>query len=49
MRPVRVAHVEGDQALISEGLEQGDLVVTSQLDVVTDGMRVRVAGAEEAI
>jgi len=44
-RRVKVAHVAGDTAYLTEGLEDGDLVVTSQLEVVTDGMKVRVAPA----
>ncbi len=42
-RPVTVAHTAGDTAYVTRGLEDGDLVVTSQLEVVTDGMKVRVA------
>ncbi len=41
--PVEVAHVDGDTAYVASGLEDGDDVVTSQLEVVTDGMKVRVA------
>ncbi len=41
--PVRIARYDGDMALITSGLTDGDVVVTSQLEVVTDGMLVRVA------
>lgn len=43
--PVEVAHVDGETAYLSSGLEDGDVVVTSQLEVVTDGMKVRVAAS----
>lgn len=43
---VEVAHAEGDTAFVVSGLEDGDLVITSQLEVVTDGMKVRVASRE---
>ncbi len=41
--PVEVARTQDDSVLITRGLADGDVVVTSQLEVVTDGMRVRVA------
>ncbi len=41
--PVNVAHVDGSTAYLTSGLKNGDVVVTSQLEVVTDGMKVRVA------
>lgn len=40
-RQVEVARVEGDAALLASGLEDGETIVVSQLQVVTDGMRVR--------
>jgi|Deesub1362A_J573_1020465.scaffolds.fasta_scaffold02387_2 RND family efflux transporter MFP subunit len=42
-RKVRVARLWREQALITEGLEAGERVVVSPLEVVTDGMRVRLA------
>jgi len=42
-RKVSVAHTADDTAYLTGGLEDGDLVVTSQLEVVTDGMKIRVA------
>jgi len=47
IRTVEIAHLEQGRAFISAGLAEGDLVVISQLDVVTDGMLVRVADAGE--
>jgi len=47
-RDVNIFRVEGDQVLISSGLEQGERVCLSSLDAATDGMRVRVAGREGA-
>lgn len=39
---VKVARLESRRAIVSSGLEDGDMVVTSSLNVVTDGMKVRV-------
>ena len=39
-RSVEVLRVEGETALISSGVEDGDLICISQLDAVIDGMRV---------
>ncbi len=47
-RTVEVAHTEGDTAFVVSGLEDGDLVITSQLEVVTDGMKVRVAAPQDS-
>ncbi len=44
--PVTVARYEGGSALVTRGLSDGDVVVTSQLEIVTDGMKVRVAMEE---
>jgi RND family efflux transporter MFP subunit len=41
IQPVSVAHTQGDRVYISEGLEAGDKVVVSSLDVATNGMLVR--------
>jgi RND family efflux transporter MFP subunit len=46
IRDVEVLRSDRQQALISSGLEQGDLVIVSSLDAVTDGMTVRRADAE---
>jgi RND family efflux transporter MFP subunit len=46
--PVDVVRSDRETAYIRSGLESGDLVVVSSLDAVTDGMRVRTAGAEGA-
>jgi len=43
--PVEVARLAGDEVLVSGGLEQGAQVVVSNLEVVTDGMKVRPAAA----
>jgi multidrug efflux pump subunit AcrA (membrane-fusion protein) len=40
-RKVTVARVQGDKAFIKSGLKDGDLLVTSPLKAVTDGMKVR--------
>ncbi len=44
IREVEVARRERDRVIVARGLADGDVVITSQLDVVTDGMKVRVAG-----
>ncbi len=41
IRPVTVLRAEGDRVLIAQGLENGEEVVVSSLDVVVDGMPVR--------
>jgi len=46
MRRVTVARSDRDFAYISDGLEDGDAVITSLLDVVTDGMKIRVSAEE---
>ena len=45
-RDVDVFRAQGDQVLISSGLEQGERVCLSSLEAATDGMRVRVAGGD---
>jgi len=47
-RKVEVALLEGNDAIVSGGLEPGDQVVVSDLKEVTDGMTVRVANGEQA-
>ena len=42
IRPVRVARVDRDNAYISAGLSNGDVVITSAIDIVTKGMDIRV-------
>ncbi len=44
IRDVDVVRAEGETAIVSAGLAPGDEVVVSQLDIVSDGMIVRVAG-----
>jgi hypothetical protein len=43
-RPVDVARIDGETAIVAAGLAVGDDIVTSQLDVVSEGMHVRIAG-----
>ncbi len=45
IRDVRVLRRERDRVLIGSGLKAGEKIVTSSLDVVTDGMQVRTADA----
>ncbi len=44
IREVVVARSDRDHALVTSGLEPGELVISSALDAVTEGMLVRVAG-----
>ena len=47
-RKVVVARTWDDSALVSRGLNSGETIVLSPLEVVTDGMRVRIVPATEA-
>ena len=47
IREVVVLRSDRQQTLISSGLEEGEFVVVSSLDAVTDGMVVRRADAED--
>jgi RND family efflux transporter MFP subunit len=42
-RDVEVVRLEGERAIIGDGLEPGEAVCVSPLDIVTDGMQVRSA------
>lgn len=42
-REVEVARVQGDQALVTAGLDNGERVVITPLKIVSDGMAVRTA------
>ena len=44
-RTVEVVRSDRDRVLVESGLETGDLVVSSSLDAVTDGMIVRISEA----
>ncbi len=46
VREVEVLRADRQQTLISSGLEEGDLVIISSLDAVTDGMTVRQVDTE---
>ncbi len=45
-RQVKVARLGSRRAIVSAGIKDGELVVTSSLNVVTDGMKVRVVPAK---
>ncbi len=47
-RDVVVLRLDGEKVVIGEGLEDGERVCISPLDVATDGMRVRTVLAAEA-
>jgi multidrug efflux pump subunit AcrA (membrane-fusion protein) len=44
-RDVEVLRATGDRAVISGGLQAGERVCVSPIDVVVEGMQVRVAAA----
>jgi RND family efflux transporter MFP subunit len=46
-RSVEVARLGTNQAILHSGLEDGDMVVTSGLKAVTDGMQVRISSQSE--
>lgn len=48
VRPVEIARSDRDTSLVTAGLEDGEQIVVSALDAVTDGMTVRPAAAAEA-
>lgn len=48
VRPVRVARLDGENALIDEGLVDGDRVILTRIEAVTDGMKIRLAPARES-
>ena len=47
VRRVEVLRGERDRVVVHGGLESGELVVTTPIEVVTDGMTVRVVGVDE--
>ena len=49
VREVEIIREDRQQTLIASGLEDGDLVIVSTLDAVTDGMTIRRADAEAGI
>lgn len=44
LREVSVAFTDRERAIIRTGLAHGELVVTSQLEIVSDGMEIRIEG-----
>jgi RND family efflux transporter MFP subunit len=48
IREVTVARAERERSLISDGLDDGDLVILTSLDAVTDGMALRLADGAPA-
>ncbi len=41
IRKVRIVRRDKQFAYVSEGLSDGDIIVTSNMDTVTDGMKIR--------
>lgn len=46
IRPVKIVRMDDQYAYVTEGLQEGDLVITSPLEVVTDGMTIRVNASD---
>ncbi|WP_323844518.1 efflux RND transporter periplasmic adaptor subunit [Microbulbifer magnicolonia] len=44
VRPVQIAYLSGDYAVLDSGLDGGETLVTTRLTTVTEGMPVQVAG-----
>ena len=44
-RPVEVAHRGGDEVVVGSGLQNGDRVVITRLEVMFEGMKVAPADA----
>ena len=44
-RDVEVVRLDGERVVIGDGLDDGERVCVSPLDVATDGMRVRTVSA----
>jgi RND family efflux transporter MFP subunit len=47
IREVEIARADRERSLISGGLENGELVVLTSLDAVTDGMALRIADGND--
>jgi RND family efflux transporter MFP subunit len=45
---VKVARADRERVYVSAGLEDGDEVIVSALDAVTDGMKIRAAGGDRS-
>jgi hypothetical protein len=46
---VEVARIQGDEVIVTKGLEDGETVVTTPLKAVTDGMTVRLVSEPSAL
>jgi RND family efflux transporter MFP subunit len=46
IRDVEIVRADRQQTLLSSGLDEGDLLIVSSLDAVTDGMTIRRADAD---
>jgi len=46
-REVDVARVQGDEVMVEDGLKDGEMVVITPLEAVTDGMAVRTVPVKE--
>ena len=48
VQPVEIVRMDRDFAYVATGLDEGDFVITSALETVTNGMAIRVIVSDEA-
>ena len=46
IQPIEIAYLSGDSAVLAEGLNGGEILITTRLTTVVNGMKVRVVGPE---
>jgi multidrug efflux pump subunit AcrA (membrane-fusion protein) len=47
--PVTVGHYDASSAVVSQGLKDGDLVVTAGVQALRPGQEVRILGADAGV
>jgi hypothetical protein len=48
-RKIGIATYRGNQAVVDQGLADGDLVITTPIETATDGMKIRIIEETEGI
>ena len=49
IQEVKVVRRDKEYAYVASGLEDGDIIITSPLDTVTDGMKIRTQLTSETV
>ncbi len=49
IRPVQISHTVENNAYVNKGIQPGELIITSPLSAVTEGMKIRTVMDERAI